>query len=79
VTGGPMRAGALVGKGHTVHGVWHWDHFQDTGAMLTTLRRSEALLEKVITHRFPMNKVTEAWGLQMAGTCGKIILHPWAD
>lgn len=77
--GGPMQAKAIVAKGLTVHGVWHWNHFQDTDAMLNTIRKSKALLEKIITHTFPMNKVQEAWELQLTGDCGKIILHPWED
>ena len=35
------------------------------------------MLDKIITHRFPMTKVKEAWDLQLMGRCGKIILHPW--
>lgn len=74
--GGPMLARDIVGKGLTVHGVWHWNHFRDTQAMFSTIRHSRAMLEKVITHVFPMRDVQKAWELQMTGNCGKIILHP---
>ncbi len=47
--------------------------------MLTTIRQAKALLEKTITHTFPMTRVQDAWELQLTGNCGKIILHPWAD
>ena len=77
--GGPMLARAIVAKGLTVHGVWHWNHFRDMDAMLNTIRKSKALLEKTITHTFPMRRVQEAWELQLAGNCGKIILHPWEE
>ena len=34
-------------------------------------------LDKLITHTFPMNKVQEAFELQLTGQCGKVVLHPW--
>lgn len=75
--GGPMMARDIVGKGLTIHGTWHWNHFRDTQAMLQTIRQSRAMLDQVITHTFPMREVKKAWELQMTGACGKIILHPW--
>ncbi len=75
--GGPMMAWDIVGKGLTIHGAWHWNHFRDTQAMLQTIRQSRAMLDQVITHTFPMREVKKAWELQMTGACGKIILHPW--
>jgi threonine dehydrogenase-like Zn-dependent dehydrogenase len=75
--GGPMMAREIVGKGLTIHGTWHWNHFRDTQAMLQTIRQSRAMLDQVITHTFPMREVKKAWELQMTGACGKIILHPW--
>lgn len=74
--GGPMLARDLVAKGLTVHGVWHWNHFRDGRAMMQTIRRSRALLDKFITHRFPMSQVRDAWELQMTGRCGKVVLDP---
>lgn len=75
--GGPMLAREIVGKGLTVHGVWHWNHYRDTDAMFTTIRRSRDLLDKMITHVFPLREVARAWELQLTGRCGKIVLHPW--
>ena len=74
-----MLARAIVAKGMTIHGVWHWNHFRDAEAMLNTIRKSKALLEKIITHTFPMSRFKEAWELQLTGNCGKIILHPWEE
>lgn len=76
--GGPMTARSIVGRGLTVHGAWHWNHFRDTDAMFGTIRKGKALLEKMITHVFPMERVQDAWELQLRGECGKIVLHPWA-
>ena len=75
--GGPMMARKIVAKGLTVYGIWHWNHYQDTEAMLKTIAQSRDLLDKMITHVFPMNKVKDAWEFQLRGTCGKIILRPW--
>ena len=77
--GGPMLAREIVGKGLTVHGVWHWNHYRDADAMFTTIRRSRDLLDKMITHVFPLREVARAWELQLTGRCGKIVLHPWDE
>lgn len=74
--GGPMMARDIVAKGLTVHGIWHWNHCRDAEAMFGTIRRSDSMLDKVITHTFAMRDVKKAWELQLTGKCGKIILHP---
>ena len=71
-----MLAKEIVARGLTVHGVWHWNHSKDAEAMFKTIRGCADLLEKQITHRFPLSRVKEAWELQLTGRCGKIILHP---
>ena len=75
--GGPMLARRVVAKGLTVHGVWHWNHLRDAEAMIATLRKSRAALDRFITHTFPLARVQDAWELQLTGQCGKIVLHPW--
>jgi threonine dehydrogenase-like Zn-dependent dehydrogenase len=75
--GGPIMARDLVAKGLTMHGCWHWNHCRDAEAMFRTIRQSRSLLDRVITHVLPMRDVRKAWELQLAGQCGKIILHPW--
>lgn len=75
--GGPMMARDIVAKGLTVYGIWHWNHYRDTEAMFRTIRQSRSMLDRVITHVFPMRDVKKAWDLQLTGNCGKIILHPW--
>jgi len=66
----------MIRKGITLHGIWHWN-LTDTPLMWDTIRRAGPLLDKQITHTFPMSRVREAWELQLTGECGKIILHPW--
>lgn len=66
----------MIRKGITLHGIWHWN-LADTPLMWDTVRKAAPLLDKQITHTFPMSRVQEAWELQLTGECGKIILHPW--
>lgn len=67
----------LLRKGLTLHGQWHYNLTQ-TPRMLELIRRGRDLLERFITHRFPLKKVQEAFELQITGQCGKVILDPWA-
>jgi threonine dehydrogenase-like Zn-dependent dehydrogenase len=46
--------------------------------MLRLIREVRSQLDLLITHRFPMSRVGEAWELQMTGACGKVLLDPWA-
>jgi threonine dehydrogenase-like Zn-dependent dehydrogenase len=75
--GGPVNASALVRRGLEVHGVWHWNHLRDGERMIRTIRQARPLLERLITHTFPLDDVREAWELQLGASCGKVILHPW--
>ena len=74
--GGPIQARDMTAKGLTFRGAWHWNHLRDGRAMRQTLRRAAPLLDTLITHRFPMSQVKDAWETQVTGQCGKIILHP---
>lgn len=76
--GGPIQARDIVAKGLTVRGAWHWNHLRDARAMRQTLRAAGPQLDLLITHRFPMSRVQDAWELQKTGECGKIVLDPWA-
>lgn len=73
---GGLNAGALVGAGHELHGCWHWNHQRYAGEMLETIRQSRPLLDRVITHTFPLERVEEAFQLQASGNCGKVLLYP---
>jgi L-iditol 2-dehydrogenase len=35
------------------------------------------LIDRQITHTFPMSRVQDAWELQLTGNCGKVLLKPW--
>lgn len=66
----------IVAKGLTLYGAWHWNLI-DTPRMMEVISGSSALLDRLITHTFPMSKVQEAFELQITGNCGKVILYPW--
>jgi L-iditol 2-dehydrogenase len=66
----------MIRKGLTLRGVWHYN-LSDTPGMMEVIQRSGALLDRFITHTFPMSRVCDAWELQMTGACGKVVLDPW--
>ena len=70
-------SGDMLRKGLTLHGQWHYN-LADTPRMMRTIRACGAQLDRLITHRFPMSRVQEAWELQLTGNCGKVLLDPWA-
>jgi threonine dehydrogenase-like Zn-dependent dehydrogenase len=66
----------LIRKGLTLHGVWHYN-LADTPQVMRLIAEAGDLLDRLITHTFPMRRVLEAWELQIGGRCGKVVLHPW--
>lgn len=66
----------MISKGLRLHGAWHYN-LADTPRLMQVIRASGALLERLITHTFPMSRTQEAFELQMTGNCGKVILDPW--
>ena len=68
--------GNMIPGGLTLQGCWHWN-LRDAFTMMRLIERTSASLNRLITHTFPMSKINEAWEVQLAGQCGKIILHPW--
>lgn len=67
----------VVWKGLRLYGCWHWNHLNDTERMMHTIAGSGDRIDKMITHRFPMEKLGEAFDLQATGQCGKVIVYPW--
>ncbi len=66
----------MIRKGISLRGSWHYN-LLDYPKILQVIRGSEGKLNQLITHTFPLNRVQEAWELQLTGECGKVILHPW--
>ena len=65
----------LIRKGISLHGVWHWN-LCDAPRIMQTIRAGAELIDKQITHRFPLAEVADAWELQLTGECGKVLLYP---
>lgn len=65
----------LIRKGLTLFGIWHYN-YQGIGHLFELVRREKQKIEMMITHRFPLEKVDEAWELQQMRQCGKVILQP---
>jgi threonine dehydrogenase-like Zn-dependent dehydrogenase len=74
---GKVDVPAIVGKGLTLHGAWHWNHLQHGERMFHVIRQNPAKLDTLITHTFPLSRIKEAFEIQLTGRCGKIVLHPW--
>ena len=66
----------LIRNGLTLQGSWHWN-LTNKEKMMKTIKRSSDLIDKLITHIFPLSRVEDAFKLQMTGKCGKVLLHPW--
>jgi L-iditol 2-dehydrogenase len=71
-----MVSDDFIRKGLTLHGSWHYN-LADTPRLMEIIRAEAARLDLLITHRFPMGKVQEAWERQVTGNCGKVVLDPW--
>ena len=68
--------GDIISQGLSIHGAWHWN-LADAARIMRVVAGSAKLLDKQITHTFPLSEVRDAWELQLSGKCGKVILHPW--
>lgn len=66
----------LIRNGLTLHGVWHYN-LNDIPKLFQIVEECSGLMDKMITHKFPINKVKEAWELQTTRECGKVLLYPW--
>ncbi len=66
----------MIRKGISLIGSWHYN-LVDYPKLLNVIRATSDKLEQLITHRFPMSRVQEAWELQLTGQCAKVILDPW--
>lgn len=66
----------MIRKGISLHGSWHYN-LADTPRVMELIARAAGQLDKLITHRYPMSRVQDAWELQVSGECGKVVLDPW--
>jgi L-iditol 2-dehydrogenase len=71
-----MVSNDLIRKGLTISGSWHWN-LNDTKKMMGTIENTKNLIDKLVTHRFPLSEAEDAFKLQISGNCGKVLLYPW--
>jgi L-iditol 2-dehydrogenase len=65
----------IIRKGLTLLGAWHYNRV-GVSKLFQIVQESAPLMDKLITHTFPLSQVTDAWELQMTRQCGKVVLHP---
>lgn len=65
----------LIRKGLTVRGSWHYN-LSLFPRIMQVIQESPAI-EQLITHRFPMSQIQQAFEASASHQCGKIILDPW--
>lgn len=65
----------LIRKGLTLYGSWHYN-LADYPDMLKVIRNSP-LIDKHITHTFPLTRIQEAMETRASLKTGKVILKPW--
>ncbi|MBX3015806.1 MAG: zinc-binding dehydrogenase [Caldilineaceae bacterium] len=74
----PLRVSSdLIRKGLTLIGSWHYSG-RDTSTLMTLIGKVSSPLERLITHRFPLDQVQDAWEVQRTGQSAKVLLKPWS-
>lgn len=65
----------FIRKGIVIRGQWHYN-LNGAVKIMQVISRSP-VVEKLITHVFPMNKIQEALEICASHQCAKVILQPW--
>ncbi len=73
---GHLEIDNMIPDGLTLQGCWHWN-LRDTPLMFRTIHDNARKLDALITHRFGMDQVRDAFEQQATGDCGKTLLLPW--
>jgi threonine dehydrogenase-like Zn-dependent dehydrogenase len=76
--GGTLDVNTIISKGLIIHGVWHYNLI-NANKIIEVINSSKELLDILITHKFPLSKIQDAWEIQCSGNCGKVLLHPWEE
>lgn len=72
----PIKASPdFIRKGIILMGQWHYNR-QGAFKIMKVISDSP-VVDKLITHQFPMSKIQEALEISASHNCGKIILNPW--
>lgn len=74
----PLRISPdMIRKGLLLIGSWHYN-MKETPRMMAMIAALGSKLDALISHRFPLAQVQQAWETQVAGECAKVLLKPWA-
>jgi L-iditol 2-dehydrogenase len=65
----------LIRNGLTLYGIWHYN-LNGISKLFELVRNSKEALDLLITHRFSLKDVADAWDLQLGRKCGKVLLLP---
>ncbi|WET76258.1 zinc-binding dehydrogenase [Amycolatopsis sp. QT-25] len=68
----------LVQKGVRLQGSLDIN-LRDAQRLLNVIRTVPGELDHYITHRLPLDRITDAFEAQIARECGKILLYPWPE
>ena len=66
----------MIRKGITLVGSWHYN-LKDVPKLMQVVANNGPVLDKFISHVFPLEEVQKAWETQLTGECAKVILKPW--
>jgi L-iditol 2-dehydrogenase len=66
----------LIRNGLTLYGIWHYN-LNGISKLFDLVSKSKVSIDKLITHKFSINDVEDAWDLQMTRQCGKVLILPW--
>lgn len=63
----------LIRNGLTLYGIWHYN-YTGINKLFDLVRFEKSKIDKLITHRFTMDEVGQAWRLQLSRKCAKVLL-----
>jgi L-iditol 2-dehydrogenase len=66
----------LIRNGLTLYGIWHYN-LNGIPKLFNLVRESKTSMDILITHKYSINDVADAWELQQERECGKVLLLPW--
>jgi len=66
----------LIRNGLTLYGIWHYN-LNGVSKLFKLVRESKSSIDKLISHKFPISNIEDAWDLQLTRQCGKVLLLPW--
>ena len=65
----------MIRKGLTIRGSWHYN--LSLFPKIVAVIQGSPVVEKLISHVFPMSRIQEAFEVSASHECAKIILKPW--